>query len=250
MNLPIKAIILAAGKGTRMNTDLPKVLVRACGRPLVEYVLDAVRAAGVEEAIVVVGYQAERVRETLDGQPGVTFALQAEQLGTGHAVMMCQDQLADFQGGVLIVTGDSPLTQAGSLRRLIELYQTEHPACILGTLKSDNPQGLGRIVRSAEGEFLSIVEEKDATHDQIAIDEVNMSTYLFDAAALRSALQRIGNNNNQREYYITDCPGILKSDGADVRALPVLQPCEALSINTLDDLRAVEQEMRNSRCEN
>jgi bifunctional UDP-N-acetylglucosamine pyrophosphorylase/glucosamine-1-phosphate N-acetyltransferase/UDP-N-acetylglucosamine pyrophosphorylase len=247
MSIPIKAIILAAGKGTRMNADLPKVLVRACGRPLVEYVLDAVWAAGVEEAIVVVGYQADRVRETLAERSGITFAVQAEQLGTGHAVMMCANPLQGFEGGILIVTGDSPLTQAGSLRHLIDLYRSDRPACILGTLSTDNPQGLGRIVRSTSGEFLGIVEEKDATAEQKAIREVNMSTYLFDAPALWSSLRRIGNNNQQREYYITDCPGILKSDGADVRALPVLQACEALSVNTLDDLRVVEEEMRRRR---
>ena len=161
--------------------------------------------------------------------------------------MMCQDQLEGFHGGVLIVTGDSPLTQADSLRHLIELYRAERPACILGTLESDNPQGLGRIVRSIDGQFLGIVEEKDASDQQKAIREVNMSTYLFDAEALKSALKRISNDNRQREYYITDCPGILKKDGADVCALPVLQPCEALSINTLEDLRAVEEEMRRSR---
>lgn len=230
-----------------MNSDLPKVLVQACGRALVEYVLDAVRAAGVTQVIVVVGYQAELVRKTLAGQPGVTFALQAEQLGTGHAVMMCQDQLAGFHGGVLILTGDSPLTQVNSLRHLIDLYRKERPACILGTLNSENPRGLGRIVRSSGGEFRAIVEEKDATEEQKAIREVNMSTYLFDADALKSTLQRLRNNNQQREYYITDCPGILRADGADVRALPVLQPCEALSINTLDDLQAVEEEMRRGR---
>ncbi len=245
---PIKAIILAAGKGTRMNSDLPKVLVQANGRPLVDYVLDAVHQAGVDDAIVVVGYGADHVRTQLSNRSGVTFAEQTQQLGTGHAVMMCRNQLRGFDGGVLVLTGDSPLTQADSLQHLIDLYQSERPACILGTLNSDNPHGLGRIVRSTTGEFLGIVEDKDATEQQKAITEVNMSTYLFDAVALESALQRLGNDNKQKEYYITDCPGILKADGSDVRALPVLKPCEALSINTLDDLKVVEEEMRKSRC--
>jgi bifunctional UDP-N-acetylglucosamine pyrophosphorylase/glucosamine-1-phosphate N-acetyltransferase/UDP-N-acetylglucosamine pyrophosphorylase len=120
----------------------------------------------------------------------------------------------------------------------------------MGTLNSGDPAGLGRIVRDDEGNFRAIVEEKDATPAQREIREVNMSTYLFDCGALLSALDRLGNDNRQGEYYITDCPGILKADGLDVRALPVLKPCEALSINTLEDLRIVEEEMRRIECEN
>ncbi|MCA9225571.1 MAG: glycosyl transferase family 2, partial [Planctomycetales bacterium] len=143
-----------------------------------------------------------------------------------------------------IVTGDSPLIQTSSIERLFQEYDRERPACILGTLKKDDPFGLGRIVRTDEGEFLGIVEEKDATDEQRRINEVNMSTYVFDCRELLMALEQLRTENNQREYYITDCPGILKSLGKQVAALPVLKPCEALSINTFDDLAAVEAEMR------
>lgn len=246
---PIKAIILAAGKGTRMKSDLPKVLVRASGRPLVDYVLDAVQAAGIEDTIVVVGYRAELVRETLADRPGITFCEQTEQLGTGHAVQMCRAELEGFDGGVLVLTGDSPLTQVASLRHLVDLFQSEQTFCVMGTLLTDDPGGLGRIVRDENDNFLAIVEDKDATDEQKQITEVNMSTYLFDCRALLGALDRLSNHNKQGEYYITDCPGILKSDGLDVRALAVLRPCEALSINTVEDLRIVEEEMRRIECE-
>jgi bifunctional UDP-N-acetylglucosamine pyrophosphorylase/glucosamine-1-phosphate N-acetyltransferase/UDP-N-acetylglucosamine pyrophosphorylase len=240
---PTIAVVLAAGKGTRMKSELPKVLVHACGRPLIDYVLDALEQAGVEQTIVVVGYRAQDVRQALAGRASVRFAEQTEQLGTGHAVQMAAPLLADHQGAVLVVTGDSPMTQPSSLRALLDLYRRERPACILGTLVKDDPTGLGRIVRDADGAFQAIVEEKDATDAQRAIKEVNMSTYVFDGPALLSSLAQLNNQNQQGEFYITDCPGILKAQGADVRALPVLHPCEALSVNRMEDLRIVEREL-------
>ncbi len=234
------AVVLAAGKGTRMNSDLPKVLVSARNRPLIQYVIDALREARVDQIVVVVGYQAERVRATLADELNCQFVEQAEQLGTGHAVRMCAEQLGEHHGPVLIVTGDSPLTQATSIEALFADYEREPAACVLGTLHKPNPDGLGRIVRDASGQFQAIVEQKDADPEQQAITEVNMSTYLFDSQRLLDALSRIENDNRQGEYYLTDCPGIMKGQGLEVRALPILQPCEALSVNTLDDLAAVE----------
>lgn len=240
------AIVMAAGKGTRMESDLPKVLVPACGRPLVEYVLDALAAAKVHDAIVVVGYRADDVRQALAHRPQLRYAEQTEQLGTGHAVQMCLPMLQDHEGPVLVLTGDSPMTQADSLRQLLDRYEAERPACILGTLLKDDPTGLGRIVRDESDEFQSIVEEKDANDEQRAIREVNMSTYVFDGPELLRALGELRNDNQQGEYYITDCPGILKAAGKNVMALPVLKPCEALSVNNMADLRIVEDELKRS----
>lgn len=239
------AIVLAAGKGTRMQSELPKVLVPACGRPLIDYVLDALEATGFARSVVVVGYQADLVRQALAGREQVEFADQTEQLGTGHAVMMCQDALASHEGPVLILTGDSPLVQRESLAELLAEFQRTRPACLLGTLEKEDPTGLGRIVRDAAGNFEAIVEQRDATPEQLAIREVNMSTYLFDAEKLRWALQRLTSDNSQREYYITDAPGILKQAGEQVQALAVLRPCEALSVNTPADLAIVEAAMRD-----
>jgi len=240
----VLAVVLAAGQGTRMKSDLPKVLVPALGRPMVDWVLDAIDAAGIPRSVVVIGYEADLVRQALAARKNVSFALQAEQLGTGHAVMMCRDQLAEHDGPVLVVAGDSPLLQISSLVSLLELFEKERPACILGTQRREDPAGLGRIVRDEHGAFLGIVEEKDATEAQRKITEVNMSTYVFDCQAMLGALDGLSNDNRQQEYYITDCPGILKAAGCDVRALPALQPCEALSVNTVEDLAAVETEMK------
>jgi len=238
------AIVLAAGKGTRMKSDLPKVLHPVCGRPMIEFVLDALIEAGVSRAIVVVGYAADRVREALAGRADLTFVDQTEQLGTGHAVMVCREHLHDHHGPVLIVTGDSPLAQPASLMELLNDFHRQRPAAVLGTLVVDNPSGLGRIVRGNDGTFEAVVEERDATPAQREIREVNMSTYVFDCRELLGALDQLTTNNQQREYYITDCPGILKRAGKQVRALPVLQPCEGLSINTLEELAIVEAEMQ------
>ena len=234
------AVVLAAGKGTRMKSDLPKVLCEANGRPLIDWVLDALEAAGVQQFLVVVGYEADRVKKALQDRDGVKFVLQDQQLGTGHAVKVCEDHLQGHDGPVLIVAGDSPMIQPESIRSLLDGFETEALDCLLGTLLKDNPQGLGRIVRDKAGRFEGIVEEKDATDEQRAINEVNMSTYLFRPEHLLWALGQLKNNNRQGEFYLTDCPAILLGAGRKIDALPVLKPCEALSVNTVDELAEVE----------
>ncbi|MCH8046612.1 MAG: NTP transferase domain-containing protein [Planctomycetes bacterium] len=243
MSEPI-AVVLAAGKGTRMESDRPKVLIEVGGRPMIHYVLDALAAGGIERFIVVVGYQADDVKRELSDRPGVRFALQEEQLGTGHAVMMAREQLAGHDGVVMVVAGDSPMLQSDSVRALLSAFERDRPACLLGTAHKDDPTGLGRVVRDDDGNFVGIVEEKDATDEQREITEVNMSTYLFNAVDLLWALDQLRNDNVQGEYYITDGPGMLKAAGKNVQALDVLRPCEALSINNLAELAVVEEEMK------
>lgn len=238
------AVVLAAGKGTRMNSERPKVLMPACGRPLIDYVIDALDAAGITRKLIVVGYRADEVKMALASRENLTFVEQTEQLGTGHAVMVCQDHLTDHQGPVVVVTGDSPMIQSSSLASLLDSFQFEQPSCLLGTLIKDDPRGLGRIIRDVEGRFRGIVEEKDATPQERAVQEVNMSTYVFEGPALLESLAHLSNRNSQREYYLTDCPAILMSMGRKVDALPVLKPCEALSVNNLDELAAVEIELK------
>jgi bifunctional UDP-N-acetylglucosamine pyrophosphorylase / glucosamine-1-phosphate N-acetyltransferase len=244
------AVVLAAGQGTRMKSDLPKVLCPVLGRPMIEFVLDALKAGGVEQVIAVVGYRAGDVRQQLAARTNVRYVEQTERLGTGHAVKMAREPIAAHRGPVMVVAGDSPMIQAGSVRRLLAEFgsagasPSQKTACLLGTLQKDNPYGLGRIVRDAAGEFAGIVEEKDATDEQRKVTEVNMSTYVFDAQELVHALDLLKNDNRQKEYYLTDCPGILRQEGKVVKALPVLQACEALSINTPEELSAVEEKLR------
>ena len=241
---PPVAVVLAAGQGTRMKSDLPKVLCPVLGRPMIAYVLDALAASGVGRVIAVVGYRANDVKTALAEYKNVEFALQTERLGTGHAVKMARGHLAEHTGPVIIVAGDSPLLQRRSVAALLDHFYGSRPACLLGTLLKDDPRGLGRIVRDARGEFQGIVEEKDATLPQRQIKEVNMSTYIFECRELLHALDLLKNDNRQGEFYLTDCPGILQREGKLVQALPILQPCEALSINTPEELSVVESEMR------
>lgn len=227
-----------------MKSDLPKVLCQVNGRAMVHYVLDALEAAGVHRQIVVIGYRGQDVRDELSMRKNVEFVEQKEQLGTGHAVMMCRSQLAGHDGPVMILAGDSPLAQPDSLRAVLTEFTDSGAAAVLGTLHKVNPAGLGRIVRDVQGKFAGIVEEKDATEQQKQITEVNMSTYVFDSRELQHALNCIDNSNRQKEYYLTDCPSVLLREGKDVRALAVLKPCEALSINTVEELEIVAAEMR------
>ncbi len=239
------AVVMAAGKGTRMKSDLPKVLFPVCGRPMVEYVLDALETAGIDQTVVVVGYRSDLVRETLAHRKSLLFAEQTQQLGTGHAVMSCREQLREHDGSVMVVAGDCPMIQVDSIRALFDGYAAvPRPACVLGTANKENPTGLGRIVRDASGEFSRIVEEKDATEEQKGITEVNMSYYVFHTPELLLALNELRTDNSQGEYYITDVPAVLKSQAKRVVALPVLKPIESLGINTVDELAVVEQAMK------
>lgn len=237
------AIVLAAGKGTRMESELPKVLVPVCDRPMVRYVTDALRAAGVRQTVVVVGYQADLVRQELADEPGIAFAEQTEQLGTGHAVMMCRKHLEQHNGPVLVIAGDQCMVQVSSVQKLFEIFAAEQPACLLGTVEKDDPTGYGRILRDEAGDFVGIVEEKDATDEQRAIREVNVSTYVFEASELLSTLDQLTSENAQQEYYLTDCPSLLLAAGKQVSAHKVLEPCESMSINNMAELATVEAEM-------
>lgn len=237
------AVVLAAGRGTRMKSDLPKVLFPVLGRPMIHWVLDALGAAGISRSVVVVGYREDLVREELAQRSGLEFATQAQQLGTGHAVQMCRTQIESQSAPVLVVAGDSPLIQPASIGRLITEFEKGDYGCLLGTLVKDNPHGLGRIVRDGDGKFSRIVEEKDATEQERQIREVNMSTYLFAKDPLLWALSHLGNHNAQGEFYLTDCPALLLKQGARVDAKPVLDSCESLSINTIEELGSVEARM-------
>ncbi len=228
-----------------MKSELPKVLLPVCGRPMIHFVLDALDAAGFSKKIVVIGYGGDSVRQELASRSDdLAFVEQTEQLGTGHAVMQCEAHLAGHSGPVIVVAGDSPLLQASSLQKLLTHFDAQQPALLLGTLIKEDPTGLGRIVRDSDGNFTGIVEHKDASDAQRLIREVNMSTYLFRGPDLVAALAKLGNQNAQREYYLTDCAAILHQAGRPFEALTVLEPCESLSINDPEELRLVDEKMR------
>lgn len=243
--MPATAVILAAGQGKRMKSDLAKVLHTACGRPMVEHVLDAARQAGATRLIVIVGHQADRVKEALSAHRDVEFALQTEQLGTGHAVMMARPLLDGFSGPVLVLAGDTPLIRSDSLRGLLDDQVRAQAACVIGTAETDQNEGLGRIVRGANGEFLRIVEQKDATPEQRAIREINTGCYAFHGPDLLAALTQVKADNQQREYYLTDCAEILRRQGRPVIASRRFDISEALGVNTPEQLAEVERLMRS-----
>ena len=247
-----QAVVLAAGKGTRMKSDLPKVLYPVLGKPIIDYVLDALARAGIERTIVVVGYHGEEVRRALAGRPNIEFAEQTELLGTGHAVMSCRDLLENSADSVFVIAGDSPMLRAETVAEIFRIYEEaaargEPVSAVLGTVVKDDPAGMGRILRDERGEFVGIVEHKDATDEQRRITEINMSYYLFNTRDLLGSLSEIKANNAQKEYYITDVPAILLSKGKKVRAVPVLKPSECLGVNTVDDVRRVEEALAAGR---
>jgi len=241
----VLAVVLAAGKSTRMKSALPKVLHEVCGRPMIEYVLDATRAAGVTRIVAVVGHRADLVREQLSKHADVEFATQIEHLGTGHAVMMCREQLAAHHGPVLVLAGDTPLLKSESLTALLKMQAEMQAVAVIGTTETAANHGLGRIVRDGEGLFERIVEERDATEEQRRIREINTGCYAFDSQSLLATLDRIRPDNNQAEYYLTDCPLVLKRDGKTVAAANVFEVSEAMGVNTrvqlADVTRTIQQ---------
>ena len=245
----ISAIILAAGKGTRMKSDLPKVVHPVGGRPMVCAVVDACLASGVTRVIVVVGYQQEKVREALASygpRGGVEFVVQAEQLGTGHAVQCAASALlkeASADGNeVLVLCGDGPLIRPETIGKMFERHRSggNTAAATLATAVIDDPQGYGRIARDAAGKFQAIVEQKNCTPEQLRIREVNPSYYLFDALRLFEALRDVKRNALTGEYYLTDTLELLLRAGRRVDVIEAVPPEDVLSINTLDDLAKVD----------
>ncbi len=239
---PAAAIILAAGKSTRMRSKLPKPLHPLCGLPMTAHVIRACRDAGVERVVVVIGHEAEKVRAGLGSD--VEYALQEQQRGTGDAVRAAQPLLADWQGTIVVLAGDVPLLPAETVRHLIAHQQATCAQATLLTAFLEDATGYGRIVRDAAGRVTRIVEEKDATPQERAIQEWNPSIYAFDASALWSALTAIEPNNVQGEFYLTDAIGVLVGRGARVEAIPAADVRDVLGVNTRVELAACAAVMR------
>lgn len=241
----LKAVILAAGKGTRMKSDLPKVLHEIDGKTMVEYVIDAAREAGAEDICLVVGHKAELVKERVG--TGVTYALQEEQLGTGHAVKCAMDFIGT-DGDTMILCGDTPIITGATLQELLTYHkQNEMKVTVLSTLLED-ATGYGRIVRNEAGDFLKIVEQKDATSEEQAIREINSGMYVFRSADLTGSLMKITNQNAQNEYYLTDTIEILNRENAGnqvvVGAMATNRVDETRGVNTVEQLAEAAEILR------
>lgn len=235
------AVILAAGKSTRMNSATPKVLHEIFGRPMIEYVLDAARDAGASRILVVIGHEGERVKQTLSKHSDVEFVWQHDPQGTGHAVMVCEDQLKNVGGSTLILAGDTPLLRGESLRELLTEREKHNATCVVGSSMTEDNFGLGRIVRDAAGEFVKIVEQKDATSEEQSITEINTGCYAFDTEAMIDSLHKIDKSNKQGELYLTDAPAVMLREGRTVKALASLSILEAMGVNTRVQLAEVRR---------
>ncbi len=236
------AIILAAGKGTRMKSDLPKVLHKVAGISMLEHVFRSVSAIDPEKTVTVVGHKAELVEQVLAGQ--TDFVRQTEQLGTGHAVMMAEPVLENLTGQTLVIAGDTPLITGESLKNLIDFHINHKNVATILTAEAENPFGYGRIVRNQHDEVLKIVEQKDSSDFEQQIKEINTGTYVFDNARLFEALKNINTNNAQGEYYITDVIGIFRENGEKVCAYTLKDFDESLGVNDRVALATAESVMR------
>jgi bifunctional UDP-N-acetylglucosamine pyrophosphorylase/glucosamine-1-phosphate N-acetyltransferase len=237
----VAALVLAAGMGKRMNSDLAKVLHPMAGRPLLAHVLDTLDALQVGRKVVVIGHQRERVRAAFADRDDLEWAVQAEQRGTGHACMMAEPSLGDFGGTLLVVCGDTPLLTPGTLDALLRTHAASGAAVTVLSMRLPDPQGYGRIVRTADGAGIErIVEEKDATPAERTLDEVNSGIYAFSYPALASVLSSLTATNSQGEYYLTDTVALLRARGLRAAVVCAADHRELLGINTLDQLEEAE----------
>lgn len=238
---PLAAVILAAGKGTRMRSSLPKALHPVCGRPMVEFLIRRAQEAGSRKTLVVAGHQIERVRQALGS--GVKVLLQKQQLGSGHALQQSARELLDFNGSVLVLYCDTPLITSATLKKLLEDHRTHGTDCTLLSVECSASTGYGRVKRNALGVVEKIVEEIDASLEEKRLREINVGCYVFNAKRLYAALKRVQKNPRKKEYYLTDLVEILSREGR-VEAVKTQDPEEVLGVNTRVDLARIQEIMQ------
>ncbi|NLY30355.1 MAG: bifunctional UDP-N-acetylglucosamine diphosphorylase/glucosamine-1-phosphate N-acetyltransferase GlmU, partial [Firmicutes bacterium] len=240
--MSVAAVVLAAGKGTRMKSAIPKVLHPICGLPMIAHVVNNLQEAGVGRIIVVVGPEGQEIQDLLGS--AVEYVVQGEQLGTGHAVLQAEAVLGSHDGPVLVIHGDTPLYRPDTLRELIKAHQSSRASGTVLSVLLNDPTGYGRIIRDAEGAFAKIVEEKDASPEEAAVKEINSGTYVFQCEPLFAALHQISPENAQKEYYLTDVLGIIREQAGMVEVFTHDDPEEASGINNRVQLAAAEKALR------
>jgi len=236
----LAVIILAAGKGSRMQTTLAKVLIPIAEKPILEYVLDVAEELHPTRTIVVVGHQADQVQEKFSNR-GLEFVLQEEQLGTGHAARKTEQALNDFKGNILVLCGDMPLIKAETLERLLLEHKKVAAKCSVLTLKSKEKHDFGRIIRHGDGSLLRIVEHRDASAQEKIVDEFNSGVYCFVKDLFFKALFFLGDDNVQKEYYLTDTLEYVIKNGYPVASVQIKDTDEIFGINSPEDLKRAEK---------
>lgn len=228
-------IILAAGKGVRMKSELPKVLHEVVGLPMLFFVIEVMHEAGIDDPVVVVGNGKDLVKKAFSSA-GVSFVDQDQQLGTGHAVMTARSAFDGRQGSVVVVNGDNPLLKAETIRAALSLRQEKSAACVVVTAQVEQPKGYGRIIRTQAGPVAKIVEERDANEQERAVREINSGNYVFSAVDLAGCIDKLSVGNDQHEYLLTDVVKLLNDRGKIVHAMVAGDPTEVLGINSRKQL--------------
>ena len=248
MNKPLAVVIMAAGKGTRMkNPDMAKVMYQINGKPMIEHVVDLALDLESENTVVVVGWQKDSVIEHLASTgKRVTCVVQSPQLGTGHAAMQAEPALRDFEGDVLVLSGDVPMLRFTTVRDLLTLHRAKDASATVLTAILDDASGYGRIMRNSDGTVISIIEDKDATEEQRAIREINSGIYVFNKSDLFQGLTHITPNNVQKEYYLTDVFDYFRQKNLRVCAVTAKNAQEIQGINTLQQLEEARSLMEKS----
>ena len=240
MSKELRVIILAAGKGTRMNSDLPKVLHKLQGKALIDYVIDESELLDPKEIILVVGFKKEQVIKHTKNRFHLKYATQVEQLGTGHAVLQTKELLKNKKGHILILYGDVPNIKASTLMPIIDDHISNNRDLTLITAEIDDPSGYGRIIRDKNGNLLKIIEEKDCNDNEKKIKEWNPGIYIFKIKEVFRILNSIKTNNASKEYYLTDAIGLAQQSNMQIKAIKIANSGEVIGINTTDQLKELE----------
>ena len=231
--------ILAAGKGTRMKSNLPKVLHKVGGKPMLSHVIQRAVELGAKKIVSIIGYQHKLVKETIGNEP-TQFAIQLEQLGTGHAVLQCASLLSEFKGSILVLSGDVPLISLQTLKNLLETHNTSDTKATLLSAIVDDPTGYGRVIRNPKNYLDRIVEHKDANEDELNVNEMNAGIYVFDCNTLFELLPQVGNNNSQGEYYLPDVLSLILDQGGKVAIEKTNNITEIQGVNTIQQLKDLD----------
>ncbi len=243
----IATIILAAGQGTRMNSEKPKVIFELAGKPMINRVIETAKKVDSDLIIVVVGYEKKMVIDTVPANDKIKFVEQIEQNGTGHAVMVTKKEFQDFSGDIFVLCGDVPLLRHQTLERMLQHHREKNAACTVLTAVMQDALRYGRIVRNKDNSVQRIVEFKDATEQEKQIMEINTGIYCFDAQSLFLALEKVTNNNNQKEYYLTDTLEILNEEKKLVTSVILDDMIEASGVNSRKQLSDLENEFYRRR---
>ncbi|PCJ17596.1 MAG: UDP-N-acetylglucosamine diphosphorylase [Candidatus Cloacimonadota bacterium] len=242
--MSIETIILAAGKGTRMKSDLPKVLHKVSKKMMIEHVLDIADSSGVDKHCVVAGFKKDLVIESLSNRTNISYAIQTEQNGTAHAVLCARDNIVDMSSTLLILCGDTPLLKTKTIKDFISKYEEGKEGIVVLSCMFEDSNGYGRIVRD-NGDFLKIQEDKDCSSDEKLIKEINTGIYLGKASIIFEALDLVGNDNAQKEYYLPDILTIAKSKGHRVESIEMGHENEFLGVNSKEQLKIAEDVLEN-----